>query len=77
MKSDVLILLFFVWIPASLYSVYGWHQAQGKQIVDVDQPTTVLPDTYQSTNTKTSAHESATFLCTIRKLPHGIEEPDK
>ncbi|WP_434671940.1 hypothetical protein [Pseudomonas sp. R1-15] len=77
MKKDVLILLFCVWIPASLYSVYGWHQTQGKQIDDVDQPTTVLPDTYQSTNSKTSAYESATFLCTIRKSPHGLEEPDK
>lgn len=77
MKKDVLISLFFVWIPASLYSLYGWHQMQGKRIVDVYQSTTASAITYKSTNTKTSAHESATFLCMIRKLPHGIEEPDK
>ncbi|CAI8879943.1 Ig-like domain-containing protein [Pseudomonas sp. IT-232MI5] len=77
MKKDVLILLFFVWIPASLYSVYGWHQTQGKQIVDVYRSTTAPAITYQSTSNKTSVHDSATFLCTISKLPHGIEERDK
>jgi len=68
MKKDVLILLFFVWIPASLYSVYGWHQMQERQVVDLDQLTGEPVKTYLLKNITLTASDTATFSCTVKKF---------
>lgn len=68
MKKDVLILLFFVWIPASLYSVYGWHQMQKRQVVDLDQLTEEPVNTYSLKNITLTVRDTATFSCTIKTI---------